>query len=418
MKNTRKRESEKKVGRKTDIEDSNIQQEYEFRHRKFLIFLIAVCTVLESVAAGIISRQTEDRCLVLLFLGIFYSVLFLTGMELYRNQQDWFYEKIGNYLRLVICHGSCCTAAVLFLFLPEFARPVMLLSFVMSMAASPFFGIAAGIFHASVYALCGLGNIYVMLSDLLLLLCGCLALSILRKKEYFRWGTHFLFLFTFGSIMIFSYLETGQLELNMLIYGLCNAVLTAFLVRILYQRLAYWLQKPVSAEKKMEKILAENFDLVRAVKEYSATDYLHARKVSEIAENCARLVGADPFIAAAGGFYYRLGRMEGEPYVENGVALAKSNYLPREIVAILEEYNGEKKPPSTVESAVVHIVDSVVGKFDVLDKNMLSSSWNQDILVYQTLNENSAAGLYDKSGFSMNMFLKIRDYLIKEAKMF
>lgn len=204
----------------------------------------------------------------------------------------------------------------------------------------------------------------------------------------------------------------------MLIYGLCNAVLTAFLARILYQRLAYWLQKPVSAEKKMEKILAENFDLVRAVKEYSATDYLHARKVSEIAENCARLVGADPFIAAAGGFYYRLGRMEGEPYVENGVALAKSNYLPREIVAILEEYNGEKKPPSTVESAVVHIVDSVVGKFDVLDKNMLSSSWNQDILVYQTLNENSAAGLYDKSGFSMNMFLKIRDYLIKEAKMF
>ena len=53
-----------------------------------------------------------------------------------------------------------------------------------------------------------------------------------------------------------------------------------------------------------------------------------------------------------------------------------------------------------------------------LDKETLSSSWNQDILVYQTLNENSASGLYDKSGFSMNMFLKIRDYLIKEADLF
>ncbi len=344
--------------------------------------------------------------------------MFLSGMELYRNQQDWFYEKIGNYLRLAICHGSSCIAAVLFLFLPEFARPVLLLSFVMSMTASPFFGMAAGIFHASVYAICGQGNIFVMLSDLLLLLCGCLALSILRRKEYYRWEMFFLFLFTFGSIMIFSYLETGQLELNVLIYGLCNGILSAFLSGILYQKLAGWLQNPVPIEKKMQKILSENFELVRAVEEYSSTDYLHARKVSELSKNCASLIGADPYIAAAGGFYYRLGRMEGEPYVENGVALAKSNSLPREIVAILEEYYGEKKLPSTIESAVVHIVDSVVGKFDVLDKTMLSSSWNQDILVYQTLNENSAAGLYDKSGFSMNMFLKIRDYLIKEAKMF
>ena len=110
--------------------------------------------------------------------------------------------------------------------------------------------------------------------------------------------------------------------------------------------------------------------------------------------------------------------MEGEPYVENGVALAKSNHLPKEIIEILQEYNGEQKFPSTLESAIVHIVDSVVAKFDVLDKETLSSSWNQDILVYQTLNENSASGLYDKSGFSMNMFLKIRDYLIKEADLF
>ena len=153
MKNTRKKEAERKNGKKTDIGGSSLKQEYEFRHRKLLIFIIGVCTVLESGACGVISGQTEDRFAVLLFLGVFYSVLFLSGMELYRNQQDWFYEKIGNYLRLAICHGSSCIAAVLFLFLPEFARPVLLLSFVMSMTASPFFGMAAGIFHASVYAI-------------------------------------------------------------------------------------------------------------------------------------------------------------------------------------------------------------------------------------------------------------------------
>ncbi len=103
--------------------------------------------------------------------------------------------------------------------------------------------------------------------------------------------------------------------------------------------------------------------------------------------------------------------------MENGVALARLNYLPREVIEILKEYNGEKKKPSTVESAIVHLVDSVVAKFDVLDKSTLSSTWNQDIIVYQTLNENSSAGLYDQSGLGMNMYLQIRDYLIKEAKL-
>ena len=210
-------------------------------------------------------------------------------------------------------------------------------------------------------------------------------------------------------------METGKLQLNMISYGVCNGIISAFLSVCLYQ----WLAERMShtREYELERIIAEEFSLVQAVKNFSKADYKHARRVSAIARECAKIVGADPYVAAAAGFYYRIGRMEGEPYVENGVMLAKSNYFPMQVVQILSEYNGERELPSTVESAIVHIVDSVVAKFDVLGKNTLSSSWNQDILVYQTLNENSAAGLYDKAGFSMNMFLKIRDYLIKEAEL-
>ncbi len=425
----KKRETQRNSGSAAEAEGSKIEKEYELRHRKFLIFFLAACTILESTIAGILSRQAADRCIALFFLGIFYAILFLTGMELYRSQQDWFYKKTENYLHLALCYFFSCTAAVLFIFLPEFARPVLLLPVGMSMETSPFFGMAAGIFHTFVYALCGQEHIFVMMCDLLLLLCGCFTLTFFYKKEYFRWELLFLFQFTFAGIMIFSYLQTGQLEQNMLIYGLFNGLISSFGSAMINQIYTKPEKKAEPAEhnldildlkilQKKERILSEDFELICAMKEFSDADYHHARKVSEISEQCARLIGADPFIAAAGGLYYRIGRMEGEPYVENGVALAQSNSLPDEVVSILEEYNGEQKLPSTIESSIVHIVDSVVGKFDVLDKEMLSSSWNQDILVYQTMNEGSAAGLYDKSGFSMNMFLKIRDYLIKEAKMF
>lgn len=370
---------------------------------------------MESGFAGMISQQSQERQIVLLFVGVLYAILFLTALEITRVKQEWLFEKLGDYKRLAIFYFITCVVAVLFLYLPEFVRPALLLSMVISMIVSPIFGMVSGVFHCTVYMLCGSQDIYVLLFILLLLLCGCFASSFLDKYEYLRWGMVFLFLITFAGVMVFSYLSAGRLDKDFLIYAICNGALSAAGAAWLY-RICFFEPEEVK-EQALKKILSEKFGLVREMQRFSSADYEHAKKVSQISEQCAKIVAADPNIAAAGGFYYRLGRMDGEPYVENGVALARINYLPREIIEILKEYNGEKKLPSTVESAIVHIVDSVVAKFDVLDKSTISNSWNQDIIVYQTLNENSTAGLYDKSGLGMNMYLQIRDYLIKEAKL-
>ena len=88
--------------------------------------------------------------------------------------------------------------------------------------------------------------------------------------------------------------------------------------------------------------------------------------------------------------------------------------FPEKVIRIIGEYNGEEALPSTIESAIVHMVDGLLKKLEVLDEDTVGSNWNQDMVIYQTLNEYSAAGLYDRSGLSMNMFLKIREYLVNE----
>ncbi len=380
-----------------------------------MLLFIAACTIAESVAAGIITGQQNERYVILVFIGIMYAVLFLATLEIARIQMEWLFEKLGDCRRIAMCYAIVCVMAVLFLYLPEFVRPVLLLSMGISMVASPAFGMLSGMFHCTLYILCGIGDVNILLCFLMLLVCGCFAASFLNKKEHFLWGIIFLFVFTFGSVQLFSYLYVGGLDTDLMIYALCNGILSAAGAAWLYKMISV---KPKdSREQALKKILSEDFGLAREMKRFSSVDYEHAKKVSQISEKCARIVGANSYIAAAGGLYYRLGRLDGNPSVENGVTLARINYLPEEIIEILKEYNGEKKLPSTIESAIIHIVDSVVAKFDVLDKSTLSSTWNQDIIVYQTLNENSAAGLYDKSGLGMNMYLKIRDYLIKEAKL-
>ena len=39
------------------------------------------------------------------------------------------------------------------------------------------------------------------------------------------------------------------------------------------------------------------------------------------------------------------------------------------------------------------------------------------MVIYQTLNDFSAKGIYDRSGLGMNMFLKIREYLVNEKEL-
>ena len=383
--------------------------------RFYMICIMMVSGMITAVICGCLSKLTPGSRIALGFSSALFLIIFVLGMEIYRLKKGWFHEKANNYVRIAISHGVCCVATIIFLCLPSYVAPVMLMAVGMTIVTNSSLGMLAGIFYCVIWNISKGGGVYQFLWAVVLLVCGAMIVEFLKEKENQKWVAMVIAIFTLGCTVVFSYLDTGKINTNMISYGVCNGIITAGLTVILYR----WLTERMShtSEQTLERIISEDFSLVQVMRNFSKADYRHARKVSDIARECAKEVGADPFVAAAGGFYYRIGRMEGKPYVENGVLLAKSNYFPMQVVQILSEYNGEKALPTTVESAIVHIVDSVVAKFDVLDKNTLSNSWNQDILVYQTLNENSAAGLYDKAGFSMNMFLKIRDYLIKEAKL-
>ena len=163
-----------------------------------------------------------------------------------------------------------------------------------------------------------------------------------------------------------------------------------------------------------ERILQPDYPLVTDIKNYSKAEYVHAMKSATIAGKCAAEIQANALAATAAAFYYRLGVLEGEPFIENGIRLAEENCFPQLVIEILSEYNGEERLPSSKESAIVHMVDACLKRIELLSSQNLSSSWNQDMVIYQTLNEISATGIYDDSGLSMNQFLKVRELLVRE----
>ena len=64
------------------------------------------------------------------------------------------------------------------------------------------------------------------------------------------------------------------------------------------------------------------------------------------------------------------------------------------------------------------MVDGLLKKLEVLDEDTVGSNWNQDMVIYQTLNEYSAAGLYDRCLLYTSTILcvgKIKEKFYRDA---
>lgn len=384
--------------------------------RFYILLLMTAATGAMTVGTLFWKKLGTGQWLLVALCGVVLSVLLALCLEWERKEQGIFHEKSNNFIRIGIAYIICCALVAIFGFLPDYIRPIMLPAVVMTMVSSSVTGMISGCYFSILLCFAGDGNAALLACYLLLSVTGCVIARFLQDRKSLFWSSFMILTITFCISTLCSVLDLCIVSIKELIFGIVNGMVSGCGVLLIFR---LYNDKIIHGKEDcLEEIISDEYSLVQTMQNYSKADYEHARKVSRIAAGCAEAIGADRKLSAAAGFYYRVGRLEGEPFVENGVELAKKHDFPPELILILAEYNGEHYAPSTVESALVHMVDNVVAKFDVLDRTTLSSSWNQDIVVYQTLNENSASGLYDKSGLGMNMFLIIRDYLIKEAGLY
>lgn len=377
-----------------------------------IVWLFLV-TLLMTAAISLIHGSFLDELCGFLFLDVVFFVLFLFVLEYSRQQRFISGNRETDYKKILI--GYFCSALVLFAcsFFPEFLKPVILIPLFMNALGTKEIAVCTGIFFNSIMCLALGSSTQELILYCLMTLFGCMLSEAADNPKYRFWSELIIFCLSAMLPGLFWYLAYRETKASLFLSGaftglIANAFLLAF-----YERLTRIKNQEVP--DMLMDILEESYPLARELSKFSKAEYQHGRRVSDAAAKCAGIVGADERICAAAGFYYRIGIIEGETLAESGCRLTQKECFPEEVIRIISEYNGELSLPSTIESAIVHMVDGLIKKLEVLDgQTTMSSEWNQDMVIYQTLNDFSAKGLYDKSGLSMNMFLKIREYLVKE----
>lgn len=377
--------------------------------------LAGVFVILVGCAAGLAAVKGcyWDEIAAIGIAGLLLFLMMLFYLESNRIEAGPYDIDAKEYKKPLLTLALSAVLTFVSSFLPEELFPVLLISLMCSAAYDRFFGMFSGCVFLCFWYFAGCGQAASLAAGIMLVAGGSILSFVFEKKQLVKYGIASILAINVAVPLLVRFFMLHETDMRIFLYSLLNGAFCAAVSAIYVPYLNR--KKETSREEMFAKFLSPDYPLLKMMSRFSKMDYEHAKKVSGLCGECAVLCNANQDVARMGGMYYRIGRMQGEPYVENGVKLALDFDFPYEVYRILKEYNGEECLPSSIESAIVHIVDCVVTKLELFDEKTFSSTWNREMLIYQTLNEKSSSGIYDDSGLSMNLFLKLREYLAKEG---
>ncbi|SFG26246.1 hypothetical protein SAMN04487761_11017 [Lachnospiraceae bacterium C7] len=381
------------------------------RLMSLMIIGTVVCT--SSILLGFFNRVLIDDYVLLFFFDLVFLGLFIYELEKKRIDKEIIGNSQTTFVNIAVGVFIASIVEVLCGFMPQFARLIMLISFIMCAFSTDIIAIIYGTYAVSCLSIVLSFSAEEIMCSMLLIVFGSIIANSFTDEKNKTWS--FLLTF-FANCMInyiFYYLQYKYFTKEEFIYAIGASLIISVIALVLYGKVYH---NTISEEvHKYTDILEEDYHGVLEVRALSQKEYLHAKRVSEVAFQCAKQIGCDALLCAAAGFYYRLGKWEGKPYVESGVKKAQQLCFPEKVIQILSEYYGEINAPSSPESALVQMVDTLVIKLEDLQNQPKDNVWNNEMIIYQTLNDFSTSDKLDDSGMSMHQFLKVRDYLVKEG---
>lgn len=215
---------------------------------------------------------------------------------------------------------------------------------------------------------------------------------------------------TINTAVFYAY---GRISLVQCLYGIGAGIISlAFVFIILpffYNYIKY------NNLNKLKQITKEDYSLLIKLKEHSEKEYSHAVRTAYLCERVAQKLEADVLLAKAGGLYHKIGRIKGKPYVKNGIALAQKYKFPREVARLIAEHNGSLAMPSTLESAIVMLSDAIITNVEYLSSKLENLEYEPKTVISHIIDTKFETGLLNETGINIELFLKLRHYMIEEA---
>lgn len=384
----------------------------------FEILILIIISFSCMIGSSFIHNILFDKMIVLLFIHLLTMIFMISLLKLEKIFGLNSYNNCRKHGRFIFVYLMASVTMLLSNWIPGFWEPMLAFTILMIIGSSPSMGFMAGLYLVMIQSVLFEYTTIGMCKLIFCVICGGVLAQFSRRQVDIMPVAILVFLFHPCIGLIFGYLEKYQVDFKLFLTGLIYGCMNVAIFILPYP----WIHKSDQEyyATTLEFLVDPRFQLLSDMKACSEELFLHGLKVSKAAGNCAERLKLNDKLVRAGGLYYRLGFFDDETNHGEfpGQMLGKEHHFPDEVLTIIQEYKGLCSLISTPEAALIDIIDEV---FEQLNKEArmnlddTPNEFNQEFLIYKIMNDCSSSGRYDHSGFTMNMYLRVRDYLVKEV---
>ena len=289
-------------------------------------------------------------------------------------------------------------------------RPVLSVPILISCIAGSEAGVFGLIFYSVISALICADPTEVVLLYLAAGLLGiCLFSGKKGIKNYVAGGVCFFFGYVAINLVVSLY-AYAQLQIVDLSYSAIGGALQLVPVILCLPFLSEGgIHMPGAVS--LSAAIAPEFPAMAEFSERAPLIYKHSRLVARLSSQAAAGIGADTLLAEAGGLYHEIGKELGEDSVQESLSICKKYRIPASVQDIIKEYNPDRKTPSSKESAIVMISDTIVTMMEQNRKKNL----NEDMegMIVRAFKKREASGAFLLSGLTEQEIIALNEFYIR-----
>lgn len=161
--------------------------------------------------------------------------------------------------------------------------------------------------------------------------------------------------------------------------------------------------------RKLYTICDDENELLLLLMDKNPESYCHSMQVSDFAVKVARKMKVNVNLVNAGARFHEIGKLRDKNYISSGIQILQKNKYPREIIRIIKEHNSKMNKPTTIESAIVMLADTVETTIANLQNTKnLAGNINRKRIIQNVLDIRFDSGMLSEAITDLETYQKLR----------
>lgn len=353
------------------------------------------------------------RNLLLGILGAF-AMSFSFWTSSYKGELSGWNE--GHAIRYSFIAALCAAALSGFFYVPFLAAPAAMTAVIMTVFSGGFCGLVSYLFILMQYALLGgLKPEQVIALAIPGLLGIVLFKSLDRELRYA--GLLFAYLVSdFACCSLYYVMADSQADLGDSVMYVGIRLFSELVIILIVLKLIgkYCIYRD---EDFYKRINSPDYGLLVRLKQTDKETYIHAVHTAYLSEKISQKIKIDTALAKAGGYYHKIGVLEGADTLENTLKIGRENKFPKPLMRLLEEYGSRKSAQISKEAAVVRLSDEVISYISGMFAQDNNAILDYDAIIEEIIFQKMNSREWQKCVLTMGELYKIKEGLA-EVKLY